>query len=204
MKISTIRGHVKKTASFSVALWIASMAQGLSQFKAGEAIYVVVNFVPKECKEKIDGLYRVSKDGKISFPFMDVPMFVDRDAKIVHHELSKAIQRYCDTNFPDRRAFPDFEIIPEADVEKAGDGVLVMGQAKKSGVFPMRVGLTVFQAVQDAGGPNEFSALKHVTILRKDKIIDCDFTKAAFLKILLKSGDVVNVPRKCMISETGY
>lgn len=193
-----------KIATFSVALWITSMTQSFSQFKAGEGVYVVVNFVPKECKKKIDGLYRVSKEGKISFPFMDVPMDVDRDAKIVRQELHGAIQHYCRTKFPDQRAFPDFDMIPETDVDKAGDGVIVTGQARKPGVFPMRDGLKVYQALYDAGGPTEFATMRHVTILRKGKVVDNDLTKVASMNILLKSGDFVNVPRKSMVSESRY
>jgi len=68
----------------------------------------------------------------------------------------------------------------------------------------MKDGLTVYQAIQAAGGATEFSTMRHVAILRENKIIDCDLTKVEFMKTILKSGDLVNVPRKCFVSETEY
>ena len=192
------------TAIFSLAFIVVSVAQGLSQFKAGEGLYVVVNFVPRECKAKVDGFYRVSKEGKVSFSFMDVQIAVDRDIEAVRVDLRKAIQHYCQQNFPTRGAFPDFEIVPEVDVKKAGDGVMIMGQARKPGVIPMKDGLTVHQAVQAAGGATNFSTTRHVAILRENKVIDCDLTKGESMKTLLKSGDLVYVPRKCFIDESEY
>jgi protein involved in polysaccharide export with SLBB domain len=204
MKINSMRSHVIKTGVFAVALLIASVAQGFSQFKPDDGLYVVVNFVPPECKAKIDGFYRVSKEGKLSVSFLNVQVAVDRDIQIVREDLRTATQRYCHQNFPKRDAFPDFDIIPEADVKKTGDGVIVMGQARKPGVIPMKDRLTVWQAVQAAGGATEFSTTRHVTILRKEKIIDCDFTKGESRNTLLERGDLVNVPRKCSAPETEY
>ena len=100
-----------RTTIFSVAFIVASVAQALSQIKAGDGLYVVVNFIPQECKAKVDGFYRVSKEGKLSFSFMDVQIAVDRDIEAVRVDLRKAIQHYCHQNFPDRHAFPDFDII---------------------------------------------------------------------------------------------
>lgn len=199
-----MRSHSIKTTVFSVVLLIASVAQGFSQFKPGDGLYVVVNFVPRECKAKIDGFYRVSKEGKLSFSILNVQVAVDRDINIVREDLRTAIQHYCFQKFPNRDAFPDFDIIPEAEVKKTGNGVIVMGQARKPGVIPMKDGLTVWQAVQAAGGATEFSTMRQVAILRREKIIDCDFTKGESRKTLLEPGDLVNVPRKCSAPETEY
>lgn len=204
MKINSMRSHPVTTAVFSVALLIASVAQGFSKLKPGDGLYVVVNFVPRECKAKIDGFYRVSKEGKLLFSFLNLDVAADRDINIVREDLHAATRRYCFQNFPDRGAFPEFDIIPEAEATKTGNEVKVMGQVRKPGVIPMKVGLTVWQAVQSAGGGSEFSTMRHVSILRGEKIIECDFTEGASRKNLLEPGDLINVPRKCSAPETEY
>lgn len=204
VKFTNMRNHIMKIAILSLAFMVASMAQGYSQISAGEGLYIVVNFVPQECKAKVDGFYLVSKERKISFSFMDVQIAVDRDIEVVRQDLRKAIQHYCRQKFPSRNAFPDIYIIPAADVKKAGNGVLVIGQARKPGLIPMKDGLTVHEAVQIAGGVTEFSTMRHVVILRGKETIDCDLTEAESRKVLLKSGDLVNVPRKCFVAESEY
>ena len=68
----------------------------------------------------------------------------------------------------------------------------------------MKDGLTVWQAIQAAGGPNEFSTFRHVAILRKHRVMDCHLTTVEGLKTLLQSGDLIMIPRKLLVAETEY
>ncbi len=56
MKSWTMTGYWIKSAIFSLAFTFVSMGHAFSQFKAGEGLYVLVNFVPEECRAKVDGL----------------------------------------------------------------------------------------------------------------------------------------------------
>ena len=193
-----------RTAFILLGLILGSVAQGFSQFKQGDGFYMVVNFIPRESKSKIDGFYRVSEEGKISLKFTDVQIAVDREEKDVRKDLGKAIQHYCLSKFPDRNSFPDVCLIPEAVFEQAQGGIMVTGQVLRPGIVPMKEGLTLYQAVQAAGGVTEWGSLRFVGIVRDKRTIDCDLTKKEFMKTLLKAGDVVNIANRSYVPEATY
>lgn len=201
---SNMRNHIIKIAIVSMALVGEPLANGDPEFKANDGIYVVINHVPKECKVKIDGYYQISKDRTVSLPLLKATIPFDRSRDNFREKLQRAIARYCEQEFPGRTVFPDCEIVEEAGGKHAADGVIVAGQVRKPGLIPMKEGLTGYQVVVAAGGATEFSTMRHVTILREHKVIDLDLTKAEFMKFLLKSGDTVIVPRKCLAGESEY
>ena len=154
---------------------------------------MVVNFSPREPKPKIEGFYRVSNEGKIALKFTDVQVAVDRDKKIVREDLRKAILHYCQQRFPDRDTSAIVSLIPEAVFEEAKGGIMVTGHVLRPGLVPMKDGLTLWQAIQAAGGVTEWGSVRSVVIVREKKTIKYDITKFESLRTLLKPGDVVNI-----------
>ena len=185
------------------------MSLGFSQFKAGEGVYVLVAFVPEGCKQEVDGHYIVSKDGTVSFPFMDARIHFDKGIEDVRKDLRRAIADYSRKKFPDEWArrnlsAPRITIVPDTKVSEAGEGVMVVGEVRKPGIQNIKDGLTVYGALANAGGATEFSTMGYTSILRKNKTIDCDLTDPESMRIQLKPGDVIVVPLKCWFGDTDF
>lgn len=196
--------HLFNWLSLSVTLLIATTTQVHSQFKPGDGIYILVAFVPEECKASLDGHYVVTKEGKISFGFMNENIAADRNIEDIREKIAEAIRKYCRIRFPDKFADPGVDIVPDTKSIEAGENVMVVGQVRKPGVIPMKQGLTVFQAVNAAGGATEWSSCRYVSILRRKKTIDCDFTKIEYTETPVKSGDVIVVPLKCFKGDMSH
>jgi protein involved in polysaccharide export with SLBB domain len=181
-----------------------SIALGTSETKDQAGFYVVVTYVPADYKEKIDGFHTASKEGKISFPFMNVEIAADKDINEVREDLTKAIARHHYLKFPNRSVFPGVNIISDSDVKRVSGGLSVMGQTRRPGTVQVSDGLTVFQAIQATGGCTEWGSMRKVAVFRSKKLIYCDFTKAESFKILSNPGDIVIVPLKNFVPEGGY
>lgn len=187
-----------------MALLMVFTTQLHSQFKPGDGIYIVVAHVPEECKASLDGHYVVTKEGKISFAFMNENMAADKKIEEIREEIAEAIRKYCRIRFPDKFAAPGVDIVPDTKTIETGENVMVVGQVRKPGVIPMKEGLTVFQAYVAAGGGTEWSSSMYVSILRNRQTIDCDFTKIEYTKTPVKAGDVIVVPLKCFRGDMGH
>jgi hypothetical protein len=196
--------HLFKWVPLWMVLLIVSTTQVHSQFKPGDGIYIVVAIVPEECKASLDGHYVVTKEGKISFAFMNENIAADKKIEEIREEIAKAIRKYCRIRFPDKFADPGVDIVPDTKAIEAGENVMVVGQVCKPGVVPMKEGLTVFQAYAAAGGATQYAGVPWVSILRNKKTIDCDFTKIENTKTPVKSGDVIVVPLKCFMGDMPY
>jgi protein involved in polysaccharide export with SLBB domain len=57
-------------------------------------------------------------------------------------------------------------------------------------------GLTLWQAIQAAGGPTEFGTMRRVSILRAGKLRSYDVTQVQFMQIPLEPHDSITVPQK--------
>lgn len=77
--------------------------------------------------------------------------------------------------------------------------VHIGGQVKAPGPRPFRQGLTVFQAVQAAGGATEFGAMNRVILFREGKQRKIDLKKAENMGIVTEPNDTIQVPQKNVI-----
>ena len=81
-------------------------------------------------------------------------------------------------------------------VEKSEAVVTIGGHVRRPGPVAYREKLSVFAAIQMAGGATEFGAMNRVKILRDGKVLKCDLTKDDQKILSLEPEDVVEVPQK--------
>ena len=74
--------------------------------------------------------------------------------------------------------------------------VVVGGQVRRPGPVEYNNNLTIYQAIQNAGGPTEFGSMKRVTLFRAGKPKTIDVTDPQFMKIQLYPDDTIDVPQK--------
>lgn len=163
----------------------------MSQIEAGTSVQITIMGVPLEEKGKIDAMYPVSNNGMVNLPYIGVL----RAAGLAPETLAASIQN----------AYKAAEIYtsPTIQVVSTTEGagvkeqlVVVGGQVRRPGPVKFNNNLTIYQAIQNAGGPTEFGSMKRVVLFRGGKPRTYDVTDPQFMKIQLYPDDTIDVPQK--------
>ena len=77
--------------------------------------------------------------------------------------------------------------------------VTVGGQVRRPGPVEYTSELTLYQAIQAAGGATEFGSLRRVTLFRGGNQKRYDVTQAQFMRIPLSPTDTIEVPQKDLL-----
>jgi polysaccharide export outer membrane protein len=181
----------RKTIALLCSVLALLSCPSSAQIEAGQSVRIRIMGVPAEEKAKIDEIYPVSKNGMVNLPFIGEI----RAAGLESDQLAKAIEN----------AYREGEIYPnptiavianEIDGEPLAQVVHVGGKVVAPGPRPFGKGLTVFQAVMAAGGPNEFGALNRVILWSEGKQQVIDLEGAAGKGVVTMPGDTIDVPPK--------
>ena len=79
--------------------------------------------------------------------------------------------------------------------------VHVGGQVRRTGPVAFQKNLTIYQAVQAAGGATEFGSLKRVKLYRSGKTQSYDLTDPKDMGVPLQPDDTLEVPQKNLIGQ---
>jgi protein involved in polysaccharide export with SLBB domain len=178
-------------AALLTSLMLVIPAFPQAEIKAGKAIQITIQGVPVAEKAKVDGLYPVGVNGTINMPFLNQPI---RAAGLRPEQLAQSIQSaYIREQIYRNPTVQVFGSDGEAiDVQQ----VHVGGRVKAPGPTKFVEGLTLWQAIQAAGGATEFGSMKRVKLYRGKSQNQYDLTQPKFMQIPLKPGDTIEVPQK--------
>lgn len=162
-----------------------------SQIQQGTALQITIQGVPKEEQTTINGMYPVSESGTINLPYIGTM----RAAGLRPEELASLIQNaYKEAQIYNN---PTIQIIWTAEGAGVREQVVhVGGYVRKPGPVQFQRNLTIWQAVQAAGGASEFGSLKRVKLYRAGKIQTYDIDNVEFKQIRLQPDDTLEVPEK--------
>ena len=164
-----------------------------AQIEAGKAIQITISGVPSEEKGRIDGMYPVSDAGFINMPFIDTV----RAAGLRNEDLAIALQsRYKSLGIYTN---PTIQVISNRGNSIDDQTVYLGGQGRGPGPKAFTKGLTLYQAIQAAGGPTEFGSMKRVKLFRGGRQTMYDVTKSQFMSIPVQPNDTIEVPQKNML-----
>lgn len=170
---------------------LQSMVMSLvGQIQAGRAVQIYISGVPSEEKARIDAIYPVSESGNINMPFIGQV----RAAGLRAEQLASSLESHYKSSQIYRN--PTFQVIDSSDKTVNEQKVHVGGFVRAPGPKPFTPGLTLWQAMQAAGGANEFGAVKRVKVTRNGKVKSYDTTKSQFQQIPLEPEDTIEVPQK--------
>ncbi|MBM3862568.1 MAG: hypothetical protein FJ385_01255 [Verrucomicrobia bacterium] len=165
-----------------------------AQIQPGRAIQISISGVPAEEKARFDPLYPVSETGMINMPFIG-PI---RAAGLRSEQLAAALeQRYKSAQIYTN---PTFQVIDTSAKSIEEQVVYLGGQIRKTGPIPYLRGMTMYQAIQSAGGATEFGSMKRIRLYRSGKSKEYDLTKQQFMDIPLEPNDTVEVPHKTIFN----
>lgn len=182
-------------AMAAVALMSPALAQ--SEIKTGKALQITIQGVPSDEKQKIDGQYMVTDSGLVNMPYLSSPI---RAVGMRPGELGNVIQsRYKSEGIYRNPTIQVFSSAEGAGVDK--QIVTVGGQVRKPGPVEFSRELTLYQAIQAAGGATEFGSLKRVVLYRAGQGRRYDVTQSQFMNIPLSPSDTIEVPQKTMLGQ---
>lgn len=168
---------------FSVSLF--------GQVQVGKPVQIMISGVPNEEKVRIDGVYPVSGTGTINMPYINTV----QAAGMRPEDLAISLQN----RYKSQGIFtnPTIQVVATAEGGNINQqSVTVGGQVRRPGPVPYTQDLTLWMAVQAAGGPTEFGAPKRVKLFRGGKEKSYDTTQVQFMRIPLQPNDTVEVPEK--------
>lgn len=171
----------------------ACCAASFSQIESGKAIQITISGVPAEEKGRIDGIYPVSDAGYINMPFIDTV----RAAGLRNEDLAASLQaRYKSLGIYTN---PTIQVISKTGDSIDQQMIHLGGNVRAPGPKPFSKGLTLYQAVQAAGGATEFGSMKRVKLFRNGRQTIYDLSKAQFMSVPVEPNDTIEVPQKNMI-----
>lgn len=178
-----------KLLSSLLALFCLSLS-ALGQIQPGRAIQISINGVPPEEKGRFDPIYPVSESGTINMPFIGQV----KAAGLRAEQLASSLEaRYKSAGIYTN---PTFQVIDSSAKRLEEQVVVVGGQVRGPGPKPYNRTLTLWQAIQAAGGPTEFGSMKRVKLMRRGNVKQYDVTKPQFMQIPLEPDDTIEVPQK--------
>lgn len=181
---------MKKPVAFVIAL-ASMLSPVMAQIQPGQSVIIKIMGVSAEEKEKINETYPVAKTGTVNLPMVGEI----RAAGLESHELAKSIEKaYRDGGIYNS---PAIQVIANNNQGAVADQeVHLGGRVRAPGARPFKDGLTVFQAVQAAGGADEFGALNRVIVWRIGKSLTVDLETAEGKAMVTRPDDTIEVPEK--------
>ncbi len=143
-------------------------------------------------EQELDGVYRVSAQGTVDFPLIGSLGVLGKRPDELGEELRK-------------RLAAGFLVDPQVTVfvrEMNSQKVHVLGQVNKAGTFPYDLGMSVIQAITNAGGFTKLAATNRVTLTRIDvdgqkktyRVPVGDIGSGQAVNVQLRPGDIIYVP----------
>jgi protein involved in polysaccharide export with SLBB domain len=165
-----------------------SLVAGL---EPGEQINLTIRGVDPAEQQKVTGIYRIGESGGVRLPLLD-DLLPARG--LTPEQFARAVESaYKSAGIYDRPAI-EVETLQGKDQQGAAL-VSVGGQVRRAGDTPFRKGMSVIQAIDNAGGRNDFGS-RNLMLLREGKQYCLDFTNLKHKNIVLRPGDSIQVEQK--------
>ncbi|MEO5915228.1 MAG: polysaccharide biosynthesis/export family protein [Luteolibacter sp.] len=166
-------------------------ATASAQIQAGKAINITISNVPSEDKAQVNGVYPVSDNGMINMPMLGQ----------VHAAgmSNAALQSSLESLYKGKGIYtnPTIQVIvSNQNGNVVAETVTVGGFVRQPGPVPYAKELTLWQAIQAAGGATEFGSMRRVKLFRDGNQKTYDATKAQFMSIPLQRNDTIEIPQK--------
>lgn len=189
--IKAMKSNIPKSIFTGLIALIALAAPVFSQIEAGKSIQISIMGVPSDEKQKIDAIYPVSESGTVNLPFIGRIQASGMSPEGLAASIQNAYKSAQIYNNP------TIQVISTAvggSVDQ--EMVHVGGQVRRTGPVNFQKNLTIYQAVQAAGGATEFGSLKRVKLYRNGKTMTYDLTNAQFMRVPLQPDDTLEIPQK--------
>lgn len=173
-----------------VTFGLMAGAQAQTVIKAGTAIKIEIRGVPQEEMSRIAGEYPVSASGTINMPLIGSV----GAAGLSPTDLGRRIESAYKSGEIYKN--PTVNVIASSGDSLEKQVIHIGGHVKAPGPKDYVQGLTIYQAIQAAGGADEFGAMNRVLLTRDGKVRTLDLKQAQFKNFVMQQSDTVEVPEK--------
>lgn len=144
-------------------------------------------------KKELDFTATVAPDSTIMVPLAGTTKVGGLDAT----RVSQRLQKLFDKNY-----FVNPQVL--VNVKEYGGRVLVSGEVRQPGIYPVGLGLTILSATVLAGGFTDFASVGRAKVVRtmrngRTEVLKVDLgkvIKGQVPDLVLRDGDRVDVPRR--------
>jgi protein involved in polysaccharide export with SLBB domain len=180
-----------KTLLKTLLVLVLACTPSFGQILTGKSVMITISGVPAEEKGRIDGPYRVADNGTINMPFIGQVSA----AGLKPETLAAALEaRYRGAQIYRQ---PTFQVVADREGAEIDETVVVLGgQIGRPGPVKYQRGLTLWQAIQTAGGPTPFGTIQRVKVTREGRQRQYDLTEIQNMNIPLEPNDAIEVPQK--------
>lgn len=159
--------------------------------ESGEQINLTIRGVDATEQQKISGIYRIGESGMVRLPLLD--------GLVTARGLTpEQFARAAEAAYKNSGIYSQPAIEVEVTKGTGVDAITVIsvgGQVRRAGEVPFRKDMTVLQAIDGAGGRNEFGG-RNLFLIRDGKQYCLDFTRLRHKNIVLRPGDSIQVEQK--------
>jgi protein involved in polysaccharide export with SLBB domain len=164
----------------------------LAGLEPGDELKITLRGINAAEHERVNGEYQVGEAGTVHLPLLDKPV-------IAKGLTPEQFARAAEAAYKAEGIYTAPTI--EAKALKGGEGangptiVSVGGQVKRGGQTQYQKGMTVVQAIDAAGGMNEFAS-RNLYLIRNKKQYCLDFKNLQHKNIELRPNDSLQVSQK--------
>jgi protein involved in polysaccharide export with SLBB domain len=174
---------------------VLSAAPVLAGLEPGDTVKISLLGVDGDEQTKVNGEYRVGESGTIAMPLLDNPVTA---RGLNAEQLARAIEAAYRAEEIYTKPSIQAEVLKGDIVDPNQTIVSIGGQVRKAGKTEYNKGMTVIQALDAAGGRNDFGS-RNVMLLRGGKQYCLDFQKLAHKNIELQPNDSLQVEQKGLV-----
>jgi protein involved in polysaccharide export with SLBB domain len=182
--------NLKSLALSFVALFL-TLITATAQIQAGKTIQITIAGVPEQDKITITNAYPVSDAGMINMPYLGRVRAAGMRTEDLQTMLETQYKRAGIYTNPTIQVISNFNA---ANVNQ--ETVTVGGQVRRPGPVPFAKELTLWGAIQAAGGPTEFGSMRRVQLTRNGRMKKYDVNDPKMKQIPLDRNDTIEVPQK--------
>ncbi len=170
---------------------VLSVVPTFGQIQKKQSIHITVTGIPLDEKGRIDGDYPVGDGGTVNMPFIGAVAA----AGMRPEALAAVLQgRYKSAGIYRNPTFQVFATIGGSTVVE--QIVMVGGFVRGPGPKKYTQGLTLWGAIQAAGGATEFGSMKRVKLTRRGKVTEYNVKQSQNMQIPLEPDDAIDIPEK--------
>ena len=169
------------------ALLLAQLTHAAELLK-GDVIVVTIRNV--EDAQKVNGEYTVDDLGGVRLPYLDSTVHAVGMSPAAFARKAEKAYKVADIYIN-----PAIEVVAKKAIRAEGAVVSVGGKVKRSGPVAFRDGMTVLNAIDAAGGRDDFGG-RNVLLIRGGKEYCLDFKQLKHLSIRVRENDSLQVVPK--------
>ena len=174
------------------ALGLASV--NAQTIRAGQTLTVAITGVPVSEKGRIDNTYTVSESGTVTMWMIGTVKASGMSKTAFASSIARKYQA------AEIYTHPVFQVNSKEDITTMDKQIFTVGgQVRSAGQKQWTEGMTLYSAVQSAGGETAYGAMGRVKLYRNGRAYEYDLKRQDHKAVKVYPRDVIEVPQKNMI-----